>query len=491
MRSRKISKFLKDLGIESGDVLSTIAWNTHRHLEIFYGVPSIGAILHTANPRFSEEQIIYTINHAGSVALFFEKTFASLVERIRDRIPNVKYFISLYGDSPTEDCIFNYEKIIENCVGEEEPYPEFDERSGAFLCYTSGTTGNPKGVLYTHRSVMIHALVSGLSGALACSAFNSIMPCQSFYHATAWGVAFSALINGCKLVLPCDRMDPESLHELIQAEHVTFSAGVPTIWTGYLNFLQENNQRPNSLNRLLIGGSAVPRSLSEGFEKNYGVKVRQIWGMTETGPLGVVSTSTPEIERLGSQAAQDILWSHQGRMQFGAEIKIVDESGRELKRDGVSSGNLLIRGPWVIDRYYKSDASSIDKDGWFDTGDIACINEYGFLKITDRKKDIIKSGGEWISSIDLENLLMSYEGVKLSAVVGVYHPKWEERPIIIIEVYPGYNIKSADIEKFIGDSFPKWWIPDDVIFDNIPLTSVGKIDKRKIREKYRYHLSEK
>ncbi|HYQ39673.1 MAG TPA: AMP-binding protein, partial [Pseudomonas sp.] len=391
-RAAQAAAMLQRLGIGAGDCVSSLAWNTHRHYELFFAVPGIGAVLHTANPRLSDEQILYTINHAGSSVLLFDRSFAPLVARLRPQLSNIRHFIVLSD----RDCLEagaqpapSYERLI----AAEQPlaWPTFDENAGAVLCYTSGTTGDPKGVLYSHRSVVLHALAAGLSSAFALSAFDCIMPCSSLYHGTAWGLPFAAAINGCKFVLPCDKMDGRSLQELIQNEGVTLSGGVPTIWTMYLDHLERSGEDAGTLQRLVIGGSAVPRAMAEKFQGQYGVTIRQLWGMTETSPLGVVATPTPKLAARGQQATDEVIWTRQGRLQFGIELKIVDEDGLELPRDGETPGKLLVRGPWTIERYFRSEKSALDADGWFDTGDIATLDADGYMRITDRSKDVIKS----------------------------------------------------------------------------------------------------
>jgi fatty-acyl-CoA synthase len=332
-------------------------------------------------------------------------------------------------------------------------------------------------------------MASGLAGAFGFDAFDVVMPCSSLYHATAWGLPFGAPINGCKLVMPCDKMDGASLQELIINEGVTFSGGVPTIWTMYLAYLEKTGARPGNLQRLVIGGSAVPRAMAEAFKKKYNVRVLQIWGMTETCPLGVVATPTPALAELGEDAMDEAIWTRQGRLQFGIDLRIVDEDGKDLPWDGEASGALLVRGPWVVKRYFRQPADAADADGWFDTGDIATIDAYGFMRITDRKKDVIKSGGEWISSIDLENIAVACPGVKIAAVVGVPHPKWEERPLLIIESHDGASLSEADVYAFLEPRIVKWWKPDRVIFASVPLTATGKIDKKVLRSRYSDALS--
>lgn len=489
-RAGQAANLLRRLGIDAGDCVSTLAWNTHRHYELFFAVPGIGAVLHTANPRLSDEQIAYTLDHAGSRVLLFDRSFAALVERLRPRLSKVRHFVVLSDRDcfdAGEGAVPSYEALI---AGEAPlaDWPSFDENAGAILCYTSGTTGDPKGVLYSHRSVVLHALAAGLRGALDLSAFDCVMPCSSLYHATAWGLPFAVAINGCKFVLPCERMDGRSLQELIRNEGVTLSGGVPTIWTMYLDHLERSGEDSGSLQRLVIGGSAVPRAMAEKFQQRYGVAIRQLWGMTETSPLGVVATPTPRLAARGAAATDEAIWTRQGRLQFGIELKIVDEDGGELPRDGQSPGRLLVRGPWTIERYFRSERSALDGDGWFDTGDIATLDADGFMRITDRSKDVIKSGGEWVSSIDIENVAAAYPGVKFAAVVGVFHPKWEERPLLVIERHDDAEVCPHGVLAHLEPHIVKWWMPDAVIFDRVPLTATGKIDKKRLRERYRDHL---
>lgn len=487
-RAAQCANALKRLGIKPGERVATLCWNTHRHLELFYAVPGIGAVLHTVNPRLFDEQIIYTLEHAESRVLFFDRNFLPLVERLAPSLGHVRAYVMTADEERTvtgDVGAVSYEALLA-AEDEDFDWTVFDENAAAVLCYTSGTTGDPKGALYSHRAIVLHAMAVGLPGAFALDAFDVVMPCASLFHATGWGLPYAAPINGAKLVLPCDRMDGASLQALIAGEGVTFTGGVPTIWTMYLSHLDKTGEKPGALQRVIIGGSAVPRAMAEKFKERYNVRVLQVWGMTETCPIGVVATPTPALTDLvGEEALEEAIWTRAGRLQFGMEIRIAGENGEALPWDGESAGALLVRGPWVIQRYFRAESDCADCDGWFDTGDIATVDPQGYLRITDRKKDVIKSGGEWVSSIDIENIAVACPGVKIAAVVGAVHPKWEERPVLIIEIHDGASLTKEAVLDYLAPRMVKWWMPDAVFFEKVPLTATGKIDKKVLREKFR------
>lgn len=486
-RSGQAAAMLRRFGMGAGDRISSLGWNSHRHMELMFAAPGIGAVLHTANPRLTDEQIAYTINHAGSTMLFYERSFADLVERLAPLLTDIRHYVMFSNADRTiagSVGALSWERLLAEEKGGGFDWPLLDEGRAAFLCYTSGTTGHPKGVLYSHRSTVLHAMAASLKSAFGLDAFDCIMPCSSFYHATGWGLPFAGALNGCAFALPCDRMDAASLHELIEVAGVTFTCGVPTIWTMYLDYLQRSGKETGTLDRIVIGGSAVPRAMAERFVRDHGVKVLQIWGMTELNPVGVVATATPALADHGPDHVDEIIWTRQGRMQFGVELRIVDDEGMTLPHDGKSAGRLLVRGPWTVRRYFRAEEDAVDAEGWFDTGDVATIDALGYLRITDRAKDVIKSGGEWISSIDIENIVVAMAGVRIAAVVGVHHPKWEERPVLVVEAHDDATLSAETVRSFLAPHIAKWWMPDRILFDTVPLTATGKIDKKALRARY-------
>ncbi len=486
-RSRQLANALKGLGLEPGSAVGSIAWNNHRHLEAYYAVSGSGMVMHTCNPRLQAQQLIYIINHAEDQVVLFDTTFAPLVKGIAAHCPQVKAWICLSGSANTVaiDGVANvlcYEEFIAP-HSEQFEWPQFDERTGAALCYTSGTTGNPKGALYSHRAIVLNAMSGCLPGILSLSPQDTVLPVVPMFHINAWCIPYAAPIGGARLVLPGPRLDGASLYELMETERVTVSAGVPTIWLGLMQHLEQHGLRFSTMRRTAVGGSAMPVSLIAKFADDYGVEVRHGWGMTETTAVGTMSSLTPKDLAL-PPAERHAIIARQGRSVFGVEIKIVDDTGTTLPRDGVTQGELMVRGQWIVTGYYKSEVSPL-VDGWFPTGDIATIDALGMMQIRDRAKDVIKTGGEWISSIDLENAAMGHPGVAMAAVIGVKHPKWDERPLIFIVRKPGQTLERDDMLAFLGERVAKWWVPDDVIFvDSLPVGGTGKVQKGDLRKQY-------
>ena len=487
-RSRQLARALLALGAKMEDRIGTLAWNSHRHFEIYYATSGTGMICHTINPRLFPEQIAYIANHADDRFIFFDLTFVKLVEALLPHCPGVKGWIALCQRSEMPECaipgLHCYEDLVA-AQGDDYEWPEFDENTASSLCYTSGTTGNPKGVLYSHRSTVLHAYGSSLPDALGGSARDCILPVVPMFHVNAWGLPYAGPLTGAKLVMPGPHLDGASLYALFEEEGVTMSAGVPTIWLGLLQYLQANKLKLSTVKRLVIGGSAAPPAMIRAFDEHYGITVLHAWGMTEMSPLGTVNTYKNKHLALPADE-RDRIRLKQGRSIFGVELKIVDGDGRELPRDGKAFGDLLVRGPWITSGYYKAEGGNPLRDGWFPTGDVATLDADGYMQITDRSKDVIKSGGEWISSIDLENIAVAHPAVAEAAVIGAAHPKWDERPLLVVVRKPGQEVGREELIAFYEGKVAKWRIPDDVIFvDDLPHTATGKLSKLQLRDRLR------
>ena len=492
-RAARLAKALKRMGIEPGDRVATLAWNTHRHLELYFAVSGIGAVLHTVNPRLFPEQIDYILNHAESRVLLFDVTFGGLVKDLRPKLGKVERFVAmtdavhLTGDLAGCDA---YEDLI---AAEDDVFywPQFDEKSASSLCYTSGTTGNPKGVLYSHRSTVLHSFTACAADGLRLSSADSVLLAVPLFHVNAWGIPYAAAMCGAKLVLPGPRLDGRSLFEIAVAEGCNFSLGVPTVWLGFFKHVDDTPDIDLSglkLERVVIGGSAAPRAVIERFRRDFGVFVIHAWGMSETSPLATIGNLLPKHEA-ASEEEQVVVQTRQGRAIYGVELRIRGEDGRPLPHDGAVAGDLLVRGPWVASGYFRGEGGDVlDAEGWFATGDVAKIDADGYVQLTDRSKDVIKSGGEWISSIDLENAAVAHPGVAEAAVIGVHHPRWQERPLMIVVPKPGRAPTREELLDFLSDRVAKWWLPDDIAFvETLPHTATGKLQKTKLREQFRDH----
>jgi acyl-CoA synthetase (AMP-forming)/AMP-acid ligase II len=488
-RAKQLAQALIALGVEPGERVATLAWNGYRHLEAYYGTAGFGAVCHTINPRLFPDQIAYIVNHADDAYVLFDTTFAPLVEAIAPQCPKVRGWIALADAAhlpAMQTPALCYETLMDAQDG-DFVWPSIDERQASYLCYTSGTTGNPKGALYSHRSTVLHAFGASLPDAMCLSARDAILPVVPMFHVNAWGAPHAAPLTGAKLVLPGKDLDGKSLYELMESERVTFSAGVPTVWLGLLNYMREAGVKFSTLNRTVIGGSACPPAMLRSFEDDYGVQVIHAWGMTEMSPLGTLSRLTWE-QSQRPLAEQRKSLEKQGHAIYGVDMKIVGEDGRELPWDGVAFGDLHVRGPWVIDRYFRKDESPL-VDGWFPTGDVATIDPDSFLHITDRSKDVIKSGGEWISSIDVENVAIAHPAVAEAACIACAHPRWTERPLLVVVKRPGFDVTREELLAFYDGKVAKWWIPDDVAFvDELPHTATGKLQKLKLRDIFRNHV---
>lgn len=489
VRALKVAQRLERDGFTLGDRIATLAWNTARHLEVWYGIMGIGAIYHTLNPRLFPEQIAWIMNHAEDRAIFVDLTFLPIVEAIADKLPELDLVIVLTDSANMPATKLTNAVAYEDWIGEVDgdfAWHSFDETTAAGMCYTSGTTGDPKGVVYSHRSNVLHALISCQPDALGIASNETIMPVVPMFHANAWGIAHTAPMVGATLVMPGGRMDGEAIYQLLDEERVSMTAAVPTVWLMLLQYLEETGKKLPHLNRVVIGGSACPRSMTQKFQDNYGVDVIHAWGMTELSPLGSLGTLKPEYADLEGDARLDIQ-EKQGYAPFGVEMKVTDDDNVSLPWDGKTFGRLKVRGPAIAAAYYGGDGvEQFDDEDWFDTGDVAHIDAEGYMQITDRAKDVIKSGGEWISSIDLENLAVGHPDVAEAAVIGIFHPKWDERPLLVIIPKPGRQPTREKILEFMDGRIAKWWMPDDVVFvDEIPHTATGKIQKITLREQFK------
>jgi len=490
-RSKQAANALAALGVKPGDRIATLAWNGYRHLELYYGVSGSGAVLHTINPRLFPEQIAYIVNHAADRYLFFDTTFAPLVEALAPQLKSVKGFVAMtdraHMPAISVPNLICYEEWISG-GSPDYTWPVFDERTASSLCYSSGTTGNPKGVLYSHRSTVLHTYASCMVDSLALSANESVLLVVPMFHVNGWGLPYSAPASGAKLVLPGALLDGRSVYSLMKDEGVTVALGVPTVWLMLLQHVEAERLDPKrdlELRRVVIGGSASPRAMNEQFETKFGAFVVHAWGMTEMSPLGTICNLLPKHrsygleQRLGVQAKQ-------GRAMFGVEMKITDDAGRRLPHDGKAFGHLMVRGPWVTSGYFEGDGGALlDDEGFFDTGDVATLDPDGYMQITDRSKDVIKSGGEWISSIEIENAAVGHPAVAEAAVIGVAHSKWQERPLLIVVRKSGHEVTSEEMLRYLSGKVAKWWLPDDVVFvDDMPHTATGKLLKTKLREMF-------
>lgn len=489
-RSKQLANALQSLGVQQGQRVASLAWNTYRHLEVYYAVSGMGAVTHTINPRLFAEQIIYIVRHAEDQYVFVDLTFVPLLEAIAPQITAVKGFVLMTDAAhmPTSSLpnLLCYEDLLA-AHSETFEWPEFDEKTAAGLCYTSGTTGDPKGVLYSHRSTVLHAISACRSSALDLGPLSRVLPVVPMFHVCAWGIPYAAPIAGASILFPGAGMDGASLYELITTEQATSLLGVPTVWLGLLNYIESIDGHLDTVNSVVIGGAAAPRSMLEKFSEIYNVFPIHAWGMTEMSPMGSLCAMTPYLQGADREARLR-LQSKQGRPVYGVEMRIVDDADRPLPHDGKTFGHLLVRGPWIASGYYRSADDSAFRDGWFDTGDVSTIDSDGYMQIVDRSKDVIKSGGEWISSIELENLALGHKAVAEACVVGLPHSKWDERPLLLIVCKQGAVCSKEDIIAFMADKVASWWLPDDVLFvESLPHTATGKLLKTEIRARYDTH----
>jgi len=487
-RALKVAQRLEREGIKLGDRVATLAWNTWRHLETWYGILGIGAIYHTVNPRLFSDQIVWIINHAEDRLVFVDLTFVPLLEKLADKLPTIERYIVLTDAAHMPPTTLRNAVAYETWIAEADgdvAWKSFDENTAAGMCYTSGTTGNPKGVLYSHRSNILLALCANGPDAFGLSSRDIVMPVVPLFHANSWAIAFSAPMAGASLVMPGMKLDGASIYEMLTAHKVSCTAAVPTIWLMLLQHLEATGSRLPDLKRVVIGGSACPRAMVQKFQDVYGVEVIHAWGMTEMSPLGSLCTLKPEYASLTGEAKLDIQVK-QGHPPFMVEMKIEDDSGRRLPWDGKSFGRLMVRGPAVARAYYRDDSNILDREGFFDTGDVSTMDPCGYMHIVDRSKDVIKSGGEWISSIDLENLAVGHPKVAEAAVIGIRHPKWDERPLLVLVMKKGESLSKEDMLAYLRGKVASWWMPDDVVFvDDIPHTATGKIQKTALRERFK------
>jgi 3-(methylthio)propionyl---CoA ligase len=479
-RARQIARWLDAAGLAEGERVATIAWNGYRHLELYYGVSASGRVLHTLNPRLAPAQLAWIINDADDRIVCFDASFRPLVQAVRANCPGVRQWVDLGAPQDQTD---GYEAMLAGQSNAPYAWPDLTSESPCSLCYTSGTTGHPKGVLYTHHSTVLHAYAAALPDSLNLSARTCVLPVVPMFHVNAWGLPYAAALTGAKLVLPGPALDGRSLYELMEAEQVDVAAGVPTIWQGLLDHVEQGQLRFSSLKRTVVGGSACPPAMIDAFRERHGIETLHAWGMTELSPLGTVNTLKRKHLSL-SPAEQQAIRLSQGRAVFGVEMRLVDGGGQDVPFDGRSIGELLVRGPWIVQRYLNQAADALD-GGWFRTGDVATIDADGYLSITDRAKDLIKSGGEWISSIEVESLAMACPGVAMAACIAVPHPKWDERPWLVVVKRPGADLAEADLLKFLSARLPKWQVPDRVEFvDALPIGGTGKVLKQPLRDRF-------
>jgi 3-(methylthio)propionyl---CoA ligase len=499
-RSKRLANALAGLGVKHGQMVSTLAWNGYRHMELYFGVSGSGAVLHTLNPRLHPDQVVYIADHAEDQVLCFDLTFTPIIAAVAKRLKTVKHFIAMCDRDKVPEVqkmvegvtILCYEDLIEQASA-DYVWPQFDENTASSMCYTSGTTGNPKGVLYSHRSTVLHTYAGAMPDTLNISARDVILPVVPMFHVNAWGLPYLGAAVGCKLVFPGAALDGKSVHDLLESEGVTMAAGVPTVWQGLLAHVEGNGLSFSTMRRTVIGGSACPPAMIRKFSEVYDVQVLHAWGMSEMSPLGTVCTF--KAEHLNASAdTKFAVMAKQGRAVYGVDMKIIGEDGNELPWDGKTFGDLLVRGPWVIQSYFKHEGGNpLVKDAqgreWFPTGDVANIDASGYMQITDRSKDVIKSGGEWIGTIDLENIAMAHPDVAMAACIAAFHPKWDERPLLVVVRKPNTNVSAADLIAFYEGKIAKWWTPDDVVFtDAIPLGATGKMQKNKLREQFKDYV---